>query len=354
MTEDKRILTVNPADFNLSNNNNNSTRKKKQSSNEGRIKMKPPKLPKRNETLRKKALLRMIRSEQQRNLDEITHQRKYPPNKQTTQSPNVPTNEFHSSFNKATSYLDNLVNKSHTTMTPKLATHNHTIKNHVQQSIPTIPTLVTSNKPISESMPHLTQVNPTVDIEKPEYGCLKNGKLPTYRSWLNKTQSNKSPLNWDATDNDNFIKQNYSGTITTSQNKEAPQMQVVQTQHFKLPEYSEPIPIKLKGRKQKKRVIRTHKVGRSKYYSKIGVLISNKTIRNKVVNQKQQLKKVPIRDVRKYLIKQGFIKVGSDTPSDVLRQMYESALLMCGEVKNNNVDTLLHNFFHNNNNDNEG
>ena len=73
------------------------------------------------------------------------------------------------------------------------------------------------------------------------------------------------------------------------------------------------------------------------------------------MNQKQQLKKVPIRDVRKYLIKQGFIKVGSDTPSDVLRQMYESALLMCGEVKNNNVDMLLHNFFHNNNNnDNEG
>jgi len=353
MTEDKRILTVNPADFNMS-NNSNSTRKKKSSSNEGRIKMKPPKLPKRNETLRKKALLRMIRSEQQRNLDEITHQGKEPYNKQTKQPSGVPTNEFHSSFNKATSYLDNLVNKSQTTITPTLATHNHTIKNRVQQTMQPPPTLITPNQPISEPMPHLTQVNPTVDIENPEYGCLKNGKLPTYRSWLNKTQSSKSPLNWDATDNNNFMKQNYSGSITTPQNKESLQMPLVQTEHFKLPEYSVPVPIKLKGRKQKKRVVRTHKLGRSKYYSKIGVLISNKTIRNKVVNQKQQLKKVSIRDVRKYLIKQGFIKVGSDTPSDVLRQMYESALLMCGEVKNNNVDTLLHNFFHNNNNnDNE-
>ena len=125
-------------------------------------------------------------------------------------------------------------------------------------------------------------------------------------------------------------------------------MPLVQTDHFKLPEYSEPEPLRLKGRKQKRRVVRTHKLGRSKYYSKIGVLISNKTIRNKVVNQKQQLKKVPIRDVRKYLIKQGFIKIGSDTPSDVLREMYESSLLMCGEVKNNNVDTLLHNFLHTN------
>jgi hypothetical protein len=200
-------------------------------------------------------------------------------------------------------------------------------------------------------LPELTQVIPSVNVEKPTYGCLKNGDLPTYRSWLNKTQSNKPPLNWDATSNNDFKRQHFSGTIPTTQNTEPVQIPLVETEHFKIPEYSEPVPLKLKGRKQKRRVVRTHKLGRSKYYSKIGVLISNKTIRNKVVNQKQQLKKMPIRDVRKYLIKQGFIKVGSDTPSDVLREMYESALLMCGEVKNNNVDTLLHNFIHNNNED---
>lgn len=345
MTEEKRILTVNPADFNLS-NNNNTTRKKKSSSNEGRIKMKPPKMPKRNETLRKKALLRMIRSEQQRNLDEITQQRKEPPRTNSTPNQSAPINDFHSSFNKATSYLDNLVNKQPSVPTSTIPSHNHTIKNHVQHNIQAIPTLLNPAKPLPDPLPELTQLVPSVNIEKPVYGCLKNGDLPTYRSWLNKTQSNKPPLQWDATNNNDFKKENISGVIPMVQNAEPIQIPVVHTEHFKLPEYSEPVPIKVKGRKQKKRIVRTHKLGRSKYYSKIGVLISNKTIRNKVVNQKQQLKKVPIRDVRKYLIKQGFIKVGNDTPSDVLREMYESALLMCGEVKNNNVDTLLHNFLH--------
>jgi hypothetical protein len=347
MTEEKRILTVNPADFNMS-SNNNTTRKKKTSSSEGRIKMKPPKMPKRNETLRKKALLRMIRSEQQRNLDEITQQRKEPSSTNATPKQAVPTNEFHSSFNKATSYLDNLVNKSPSVTTPTLPSHNHTIKNRLQDTVPSIPTLLHPSKPIPDPLPELKQVVPSVNIEEPEYGCLKNGNLPTYRSWLNKTQSNKPPLNWDATNNNDFKKENFSSTIPTLQPTGPVQMPLVQTDHFKLPEYSEPEPLRLKGRKQKRRVVRTHKLGRSKYYSKIGVLISNKTIRNKVVNQKQQLKKVPIRDVRKYLIKQGFIKIGSDTPSDVLREMYESSLLMCGEVKNNNVDTLLHNFLHTN------
>ena len=47
----------------------------------------------------------------------------------------------------------------------------------------------------------------------------------------------------------------------------------------------------------------------------------------------------------KYLLKQGFIKVGTTTPIDVLRQMYESASMVCGEVKNHNPENLLYNYF---------
>jgi hypothetical protein len=49
-------------------------------------------------------------------------------------------------------------------------------------------------------------------------------------------------------------------------------------------------------------------------------------------------------EVKKYLIKRGFIKVGSVAPNDVLRKMYEDAVLMCGEVQNHNPDNLLYNF----------
>jgi hypothetical protein len=44
------------------------------------------------------------------------------------------------------------------------------------------------------------------------------------------------------------------------------------------------------------------------------------------------------------LVKRGLIRVGSITPVDVLRKMYESAVMMCGEVHNHNPDNLLYNF----------
>ena len=60
--------------------------------------------------------------------------------------------------------------------------------------------------------------------------------------------------------------------------------------------------------------------------------------------KQQQLKLTPITEVKRYLIKNGFIKVGSTTPNDVLRKMFESALMLCGEVKNHNSENLLFNY----------
>ena len=56
---------------------------------------------------------------------------------------------------------------------------------------------------------------------------------------------------------------------------------------------------------------------------------------------------MPIEEIKKYLIKHGFIKVGTTTPNDVLRKMYESALLICGEIQNYNSETLMYNFINN-------
>ena len=59
---------------------------------------------------------------------------------------------------------------------------------------------------------------------------------------------------------------------------------------------------------------------------------------------KQLLKQHSIPDIKKYLMKHGFIRVGCTTPNDVLRKMYETASLICGEIMNHNSDTLLYNF----------
>jgi len=101
------------------------------------------------------------------------------------------------------------------------------------------------------------------------------------------------------------------------------------------------------NKKQKRTTTRTFRVGKSKHYPKVGVLIPNKTIRTQVLANKQKIRETPVQDIRKYLIKKGLIRVGSSCPNDVLRQMYESSMMMCGEIQNHNPDNLLYNYLNN-------
>ena len=55
------------------------------------------------------------------------------------------------------------------------------------------------------------------------------------------------------------------------------------------------------------------------------------------------LKKKTIMEVKSYLRKYNLIKTGSDAPPDVLRAMYEQAIL-AGEISNDSSETLLHNY----------
>ena len=99
-----------------------------------------------------------------------------------------------------------------------------------------------------------------------------------------------------------------------------------------------------KQTKQKRINRRTYKIGKSKTAPRISVLVSNKTIRNNISTKKQLLKQDSVQDIKRFLIKRGLIKVGSIAPNDVLRKMYESTTLICGDVHNHNPDTLLYNF----------
>jgi len=97
-------------------------------------------------------------------------------------------------------------------------------------------------------------------------------------------------------------------------------------------------------KKQKRTIRRNYTVGKSKKHPKIGVLISNKTIRKNITTKAQLLKQEPIQEVKKFLVKKGFIKIGSTAPNDILRKMYESAILVGGEINNHNSDNLLYNY----------
>jgi len=108
-------------------------------------------------------------------------------------------------------------------------------------------------------------------------------------------------------------------------------------------------PAKRKGKKQKRTVRRTYRVGKSKAHPRVSILVANKTLRNEANLKKNALKETPINEVKNFLRKQGFIKVGTTTPNDVIRQMYENVKMVCGEVHNHNPDNLLYNYFNDTN-----
>jgi hypothetical protein len=235
----------------------------------------------------------------------------------------------------------------------------------------------------------------------PAYGCLKNGRLPTYRTYRNLHggssylspvgSSNLSPVGSSSlspvgssslaqTAGSSSLAQTAgsqslaqtagsqslaqtAGSQSLAQTagsqslaKLSPEQQRAELKHFlenrkeekKRIERAKKQHYALKpNKKQKRTTTRTFRVGKSKHYSQIGVLIPNKTIRNQVLAKKQLIRECPIEDVRKYLIKKGLIRVGSSCPNDVLRKMYESSMLMCGEIQNHNADNLLYNYLHN-------
>ena len=96
----------------------------------------------------------------------------------------------------------------------------------------------------------------------------------------------------------------------------------------------------------KQTITKKYKLGRSPGCNVVGVLIKNNETRRQVQQECGLLKRESIIEVRKYLHDHGLLKVGSDAPPDVLRNMYESAKLT-GDVNNVNKNVILHNFMAN-------
>jgi hypothetical protein len=93
----------------------------------------------------------------------------------------------------------------------------------------------------------------------------------------------------------------------------------------------------------KKTVRRKFTLGKSDKLKRVSVLIKNRQTRKNIINTQKELKKTHITDIKKYLREHGIIKVGSTCPPDILRKIFESAVLS-GDITNINRETLLHNF----------
>jgi len=96
----------------------------------------------------------------------------------------------------------------------------------------------------------------------------------------------------------------------------------------------------------KKTTYKKYTLGKNNLKRKVGVLIKNNKTRKNIMEQHKLLKIKPIPEVKKYLREHNLIKSGSYCPNDVLRKMYESAILT-GEIINIDKDMMIHNIINN-------
>jgi hypothetical protein len=96
--------------------------------------------------------------------------------------------------------------------------------------------------------------------------------------------------------------------------------------------------LRVKIRKTKKK---SYRLG--KHDNVVSVLLRNKQTQRHIQDECHTLRQKTIGEIRKYLYDHHLLKIGSNAPPDVLRRMYEDAILT-GDVKNTNNGVLLHNF----------
>jgi len=358
---ERRTIQINPDFLKLSGGGTRKNRKSKVSNDPDKpIKIKTSATDKKpNVSTLKKNILNMIRKHQEnKNKTEFTPS--------STTDPSV--QKFNSEFEDSIQFLSSLPKRDKEIVN---SSKNHTIRNLSSYSNTSYPNTSYPNTSFSSNEVPLPQIQPmnqspfTPVFITPQYGCLKNGSLPTYRIWKNKTQRQMPTLTQP---NPNMNQPVYSNpgitpivpgikpivkplqevilpTDLTYEEKLKKEIQeLTRLEQLKIKQ----TPIQTIGpcRNRQKRILRrTYRVGKSKIQPRISVLVSNKTLRAQTSLKTQELKQTPIGDVKKYLLKHGFIKIGTNSPPDVLRKMYETAKLICGEIHNHNPENLLYNYF---------
>lgn len=310
---------------------------------------------------------------------------------------------FSDEFYSAVSYLSDLKNKQK----QQKALYNKTIRNHsnvaptysnvnLEDTFNTVVPAV--NDEISMQMRYKTEDNVP-------YGCLKGGKKKTYRQWQEELKIQETPglqdvlvarpptppkkagffeeqnINKIFSNANTNINENTNTTISKEERLENIRnklKQIEENETLKRQQELEEIETQMglkdngpiipdideygdagltlteifdkhnkKSMPNKNYIKRTVKrkftLGKSDKLRKVAILIKDKQTRKNVLNTQKDLKKASITDVKRYLRQHGMIKTGTTCPPDILRKMYESAL-MAGEITNVNKDTLLHNF----------
>jgi hypothetical protein len=393
-----KTIDINPSLFSLS-----KTKKKRDKL------ITPKKLPIISPNILKNKLLKRIKEHKKReteSLDKRQTDKTFNVATATETKPNLVDSLYTDEFNESLNYLQTLSkqkkideDKSKTALVnqkKREELERKTVKNYHSIGIPHVnvdlpdelrESLITVNTeqfklvnepPIQVRAP-LKQLPVTNDVP---YGVLKGGIKPTYRIW-NKTQKNitglptstsvsivqpKDAMTYERENRLNVLKEKLRTKQTIVKPVINPDavatnddvwmnkpmivkpMIVTPVTNNILGSTSNPVVQTVPTKKIiKKTIHRKYTVGRSKIKRVVSVLLKDRGTRKKILGAYRDLKKKNINDVKKYLREHNLIKIGSNAPNDVVRKMFESAML-AGEITNNNQDTLLYNFMKEDNN----
>ena len=304
--------------------------------------------------------------------------------------------EFNDEFNKSLNFLQELTKKKASKADKAVKRHNKSIRRQERRE--------NINHEINIDLPEeLRDFNDTVEIYQNHipinclasnipYGCLKNGNKPTFREWKRRTQKlEQRPLEETRREKEgerrekSRERQKQELTKPELVKPELVKQELVKQELVKqeLVKQEPPIPIQIvapekmlraSSNKSKieplqvdtcltnmaipenlenrldyvpkdfiKKNIKTTRYRLGKQGRNVSILIKNNETRKNIKDDFSKLKRLNILDIKNYLRKHNLIKVGSNAPNDVLRQIYENSVLS-GKITNLSNENLMHNF----------
>lgn len=199
---------------------------------------------------------------------------------------------------------------------------------------------------------------PAILAKEPPYGILRGGSKPTYREYVKTRKNNDSqparlnienhspPVVVSAREHAlNQLKEKYKSNPNSHNGKVLSIPKQTTNKVNGSPQSDDKQNAKPRRPKTVKRttITRRFKLGKDAKKRVISVLVKNNKTRRRIKLEVGELKKTPLKDIKKYLKKHGLLKVGSSAPPDVLRYLYEQSVLT-GDVHNLAKGTLIHNF----------
>jgi hypothetical protein len=387
-----KTISINPNLFTLGGSKTKKNREKKQ---------KPNSVPLMSPNVLKNKLLKRIKEHKNRETENLANNKKKLNNETNVNDDKKDEiKSFSDEFSDSINYLQTLSKQKKINDEKNIYEKNKqkrkeelerkTIKNYNSLNESPSPPYVNLDLPeelkISNIDPIIEPIKINPHFDNIPYGVLKGGTKPTYRDWArthrnnivtnpnnalvieggelntikNKREThlenlrkklklkeleNSTPKNDDIMLTQNLIQKPISvNTIPLTSNISiSPSSSITSETENK--QYLEGGSEKIIAVKRitKKTIKRKYTLGKSKIKRTIGVLVKDRGTRKKIINAQKDLKKKSIGDIKTYLKDHNLIKTGSGAPNDVLRKIYESAML-AGEITNSNKDVLLHNF----------